>query len=163
MTPAVQFREMSRSEYEAYMAWSYENYAGNLLRAGEASTPEAARETAKADLDWCLPQGRDTASTWFLVLCTAEGQPIGLLCWQAHRERPDLAFLFDLWIEVPYRNRGYGQAAMRRLFAEARARGFARCGLNVFRYNDAGIHTYLKCGMTVTETYEESLTMEISL
>ncbi|MGE5274695.1 MAG: GNAT family N-acetyltransferase [Verrucomicrobiota bacterium] len=47
-------------------------------------------------------------------------------------------------IQEGYRSRGYGTEAM--LLAEARRRGFARLGLNVFRGNEVARNLYRSLG-----------------
>src|SRR5207249_320081 len=108
--PTVRVRPMTPSEFEAYAAWSADNYARELERNGRASgdIAKARAEEAFASL---LPDGLTTADQ---VLLTAEdgetGEHVGLLWFGPSTDDRAVAWLFDFTVDEEVRGRGYGRA-----------------------------------------------------
>lgn len=61
------------------------------------------------------------------------------------------AFVYEVFIDEPCRNQGYGQAAMRSPDDTARSLGAFSIGLHVFGHNATALHVYRKAGCEVTD------------
>lgn len=137
---------MTPLEYDAYLTWAVAEYAGELERNGRAA-PETAVPQAQASFDSLLPRGLDTPDQVLLIAeDTAGGERVGLLWFGPSTDAADHAWVFDITVEEPVRGQGYGRAIMRACETEARARGYARLGLNVFADNEGARGLYRSLG-----------------
>ena len=88
------------------------------------------------------------------VLVMLEGQqPVGMvaLCLDDLDGRPDLnPWLAGVYVEPPFRGRGYALRLIEELEALARSSGIKQLSL----YTEAAIGLYAKVGWAVTETFE---------
>jgi ATP-dependent Clp protease ATP-binding subunit ClpC len=144
--PTVRVRPMTPSEFEAYAAWSVDEYAKDLERSGRASA-EVAKARAEQAFGSLLPDGIDTANKVFLVGEDGEtGEHVGLLWFGPSTDDQAVAWLYDINVDEEVRGRGYGRALMLRFEEEAGARGYARAGLNVFGDNAVARRLYESLG-----------------
>jgi ATP-dependent Clp protease ATP-binding subunit ClpC len=144
--PTVRVRPMTPSEFEAYAAWSVDEYAKDLERSGRASA-EVAKARAEQAFASLLPDGIDTANQVFLVGEDGEtGEHVGLLWFGPSTDDRAVAWLYDITVDEEVRGRGYGRALMLRFEEEAGARGYARAGLNVFGDNAVARGLYESLG-----------------
>lgn len=142
----VRLRPMTAAEFEEYLGWAIADYAGALERDGRA-TPDAAMPQAKASFDSLLPGGLDTPEHVLLIAeDTARGQRVGLLWFGPSSDAADQAWVYDITVDEPVRGQGYGRAIMRASESEAKARGYARLGLNVSGENHVARGLYESLG-----------------
>jgi ribosomal protein S18 acetylase RimI-like enzyme len=137
---------MTPAEFAAYLQWVVADYAEELERNGRA-TPGAAGTQAQASFDSLLPHGLDTPHQVLLIAeDTVSEERVGHLWFGPSSDAPDQAWVFDVTVEEPLRGRGYGRAIMRACEGEARSRGYARLGLNVFGDNEVARGLYASLG-----------------
>jgi len=63
---------------------------------------------------------------------------------------PTMAWIYDITVDEDERGKGWGRAIMHAFEAEARARGFARAGLNVYGDNHVARRLYESLGYVET-------------
>ena len=139
-------RPLRDDEFDAWVSAATAGYAASIeLDAGLSH--EQAQYKAKTDMarfvsDGSLPDGHAV----FLV--EDDGEVVGRL-WVAERPidggRPALV-VYELSIDEHARGRGLGKLAMEFAADEARQRGIARVGLNVFGGNAAARGLYRSLG-----------------
>jgi ribosomal protein S18 acetylase RimI-like enzyme len=148
--PDVVLRPMLPDEFVAYLEWAIEDYAAELERNGKA-TGEAAKVTSRASFDSALPDG---LATYGHVLSVAvdpdDGQRVGVLWFGPSTDDPAMAWVYDITVDEERRRQGWGRAIMRAFEGEARARGFARAGLNVYGDNHVARRLYESLGYVET-------------
>ena len=139
---------MTADEYDAYRSWVIDDFADELVRNGRVRQEDASAR-ALASLDALLPQGIDTPRQSILVADDAvDGRRIGHLWFGPSSEDEQRAWIYDVTVEEPERGRGYGRAILEMFEDEARDRGFASAGLNVFGDNEVARHLYGSLGYT---------------
>jgi GNAT superfamily N-acetyltransferase len=137
---------MTAGEFEAYLARAVDEYADELEANGRAEGEEA-RRISRTSFDELLPQGLDSPGQVMLVAEDAGGgRRIGHLWFGPSEGNARRAWLWDILVEEPERGKGYGRALMTAFEAEARARGYASAGLNVFGDNEVARSLYLSLG-----------------
>jgi ribosomal protein S18 acetylase RimI-like enzyme len=147
---SVIFRAMTPTEFEEYLGWVVDDYARELERNGRA-VGEAAMEASRASFASLLPHGAQTAGQVLLVAeDTDEGGHVGVLWFGASTDDPSMAWVYDITVGEDQRGRGWGRTIMRAFEAEARARGFARAGLNVYADNYVARRLYESLGYLET-------------
>src|SRR3989442_10051583 len=127
---AVDLRMMLPDEFVTYLEWAIDDYAAELERNGKA-VGEAAKVTSSASFDSVLPDGLTTQGHVLLVAADPDdGQRVGGLWFGPSTDDPAMAWVYDITVDEERRRQGWGRAIMRAFEGEARARGFARAGLN---------------------------------
>ena len=142
---------MTQDEYDAWAEPSTLAYAADLSKAHGTSLDESI-ERARQSLADLLPQGRETPDTWLLTVFDAAGVEIGFLWIGPHRDRADVAYVYDIEIAEAHRGRGLGRAAMQAAEDLVRAAGIDEIGLNVFGSNERARHLYDSLGYHVVAT-----------
>jgi ribosomal protein S18 acetylase RimI-like enzyme len=147
---SVSFRPMTATEFEGYLGWVVEDYAAELERNGKA-VGEAAMEASRASFASLLPDGVETAGQVLLVAeDTDEGGHVGVLWFGPSTDDPSTAWVYDVTVDEDQRGRGWGRTIMHAFEGEARARGFARAGLNVYADNQVARRLYESMGYVET-------------
>jgi GNAT superfamily N-acetyltransferase len=137
--------------------------AGVSIRPGEPRAVHAVVETAVATnwdhrrrtfedfiADQRQRDGHDT-SLWFLA--DVDGEPAGAVICRAPEGR---AWVGWFGVLPPARGRSVGTALLGAAFAELRARGHARVGVDVDTHNETGAgRVYARAGMTVLGTADQ--------
>ncbi|HZU20875.1 MAG TPA: GNAT family N-acetyltransferase [Gaiellaceae bacterium] len=146
-------RPLRADEYEAFLERALVEYAADMVRAGVE--PAVARAKSERDHATLLSDGVDTPGHSLYAIVDG-GERVGYL-WLAERdaELGRSLFVYAIRVDEPYRRRGLGRAAMVFAEEEARRRGFARIGLNVFSGNDVARGLYASLGYRETATYME--------
>jgi len=146
----VGLRAMLPDEFNTYLQWAIDDYAGELERNGKA-TGEAAKVAARASFDSLLSNGLSTPEQTLLVaVAPDDGERIGVLWFGPSTDDPAMAWIYDITVDEDKRGRGWGRAIMRAFEGEARARGFARAGLNVYGDNHVARRLYESLGYVET-------------
>ncbi|GAA3346437.1 hypothetical protein GCM10020358_57430 [Amorphoplanes nipponensis] len=132
-------------DYERRIAALFADYAQDLVQEqglwhGEAES-RAARKRAEL-----LPEGLRTEGM-LLRTVVAEGVPVGWV-WAGPPAppRPGLGWLHNIEIDLPFRGRGHGRAAIAAVEAELVRRGVHRMGLNVHGMNLGARRLYERLG-----------------
>jgi GNAT superfamily N-acetyltransferase len=137
---------MTPEELDAYLAWAVEAYAHDLEANGRADGEEAHR-IARASFDDLLPHGVDSPGQVLLVGEDAgDGRRVGHVWFGPSDGDARRAWLWDIMVEERERGKGYGRALMEAFESEARSRGYARVGLNVFGENAVARSLYGSLG-----------------
>jgi ribosomal protein S18 acetylase RimI-like enzyme len=134
-------RPLREDEFAGWRESHRHEYVEGLVSFAGLSR-EAAEAKAGADVAAVLPAGLATADTYLWVV-EAEGRRVGTVFLGL---RDGGAWLYDITIDEDVRGRGYGRAAMTALEKEARSRGFAGIGLNVWGGNAVARGLYRSLG-----------------
>jgi len=140
----VQLRPMREDEFAAWLPLVRDRYAEDMARNG-GLPPEQAADLAASQLEILFPGGKPSPEQLVFVV-EAAGESVGQL-WLAERAdvQPCL-FVYELYVEEPYRGRGLGRAAMLLAEDEARQRRLPRVALNVFGGNTVARNLYRSLG-----------------
>ena len=84
------------------------------------------------------------------VICDPDGERVGVLWFGPSTDDPAMAWIYDITVDEDRRRQGWGRAIMRSFEDEARARGFARAGLNVYGDNHVARRLYESLGYAET-------------
>ncbi len=146
----VGLRPMTEPEFQAFLERSIPDYARDKIQAGTWAAEEAFEKARQAHAS-LLPQGLSTPRH-LLFTIELDGRPVGNL-WLAVEGSPGRAsgFIYDVFVEPPYRRRGVGYAALRLLDAEASRLGARTLSLHVFGFNLAARTLYEKLGYEITD------------
>jgi ribosomal protein S18 acetylase RimI-like enzyme len=141
---------MTPDEFADYLGWVVGDYARELERNGKA-IGEAAMVASRASFDGLLPDGVATAGQTLLIAEDPEsGRRIGLLWFGPSTDDASTAWIYDITVDEDRRAQGWGRAIMRAFEAEARARGYASAGLNVYADNTVARRLYASLGYAET-------------
>lgn len=100
---------------------------------------------------WFLKDPSFDPSLWFVA--EADGDVAGVAICRPREARPGVGWVRVLGVRRPYRQRGIGEALLRRAFAEFARRGFERVGLGVDAESATGaVALYERAGMRVATT-----------
>ncbi|MFH9826001.1 MULTISPECIES: GNAT family N-acetyltransferase [Streptomyces] len=131
-------RPMTEAEFEPWLERGVAEYAQDWIDRG---VPEE-EAWAKARRDSRPPQGVHTQDMLFSVL-EHEGRRVGTL-WMSFAG--DIAFVFDVETDEPFRGRGHGRTLMLLAEAQSIAAGKPAIGLNVFVGNTPAERLYDSLG-----------------
>jgi ribosomal protein S18 acetylase RimI-like enzyme len=146
----VVLRPMLPDEFVTYLDWAIDDYAAELERNGKA-TGEAAQVASRASYDSLLPDGLATLGHTLLVATDPNGgERVGVLWFGPSTDDSAMSWIYDIMVDEEKRGRGWGRAIMRAFEGEARARGFARAGLNVYGDNHVARRLYESLGYVET-------------
>ncbi len=147
----IRLRPLREDEWSGWRAWAIAEYAGDVVR-NEAMTLERARTHATKELDEdLLPDGMRTGGHRIFVAEDIDsGERIGHLWFGPRPQEPDpeVAWLFDIFVEEPMRGRGLGRELLRLLETVVRTADISRIELNVFGDNERARHLYETAGYT---------------
>jgi ribosomal protein S18 acetylase RimI-like enzyme len=147
---AVRLRAMMPDEFAEYLDWVVDDYAGELERNGKA-TGDAAVAASRASFDGLLPDGVETEGQTLLIAEDEdEVRRVGLLWFGPSTDDASMAWIYDITVDEDRRGEGWGRAIMRAFEGEARARGYARVGLNVYADNQVARRLYESLGYAET-------------
>jgi ribosomal protein S18 acetylase RimI-like enzyme len=128
---------MRADEWDAWRARTVSEYADEKVRNKRLTTERAAAQ-AEQETDALLTDGLGTPGHHlFVAEDLASAERVGYL-WFGPRlgdPDPDVAWLYDIFVEETGRGRGIGRTMMDLLEIEARAAGCRRIELNVFGDN----------------------------
>jgi ribosomal protein S18 acetylase RimI-like enzyme len=144
---AVRLRPLGDDEVRGFLDSLHEEYVQELVEDASLSWEEA-EEKATTDHAALFPGGNPQPDHHMYVVERETGEPVGHLFW-AKRQAPGSSwrgFLYQLYIEEPFRGRGFGRQAMELLEAEVRAEDLPGIDLNVWGGNDLARSLYLKLG-----------------
>ena len=145
----VRLRPLRDDEVPRFIDELRDEYVRGLMEDASMSRQDAG-EKADSDHAALFPGGRPQADHHMYVVEDEFGEPVGHLFW-AKRLAPgsgsvSRAFLYQVYIDEPFRGRGHGRRAMELLEAEVRAEGLLGIDLNVWGGNDLARSLYRKLG-----------------
>jgi len=140
---------MDKKQFSQYYEGSVLRYAQENIRAGYRTEAEAERRS-REDHKRILPKGLRTPGTFLMVvLSRSTGEGIGAVWLKVEGGARPSGFIYDIFLEEPYRGKGYGKATLRALEAFARENGLKALLLHVFAHNPVAIHLYQGAGFEV--------------
>ena len=152
----ISFRNMTDVEYEKFVETSVLDYSQNLIKSGECSE-ENGFECAENQFKELLPQGKYTEDNFFCVVVNDENENVGVIWYRKHTE--GIAFITDFLIYKQFRKKGYGRATLLLLDSEAKAKGYNKILLHVFKFNETAFSLYSSLGYKVVEEKSDGLYM----
>lgn len=146
---SVNLRPMSAPRFEQFVETELEAFAIATMQATGASY-EACRAESERQTAVLLPDGLTSPNAWLFEVLDDHDESIGVLWLGVRRDREDVAYVYDIVIDEPWRGQGYGRATMLAAEAFARELGKSEIGLNVFGSNHAARQLYESLGYAVT-------------
>jgi ribosomal protein S18 acetylase RimI-like enzyme len=145
----VSLRGMTEGEFEVFLAESIPEYATEKVKAGNWDAKEALRRSREEHTK-LLPEGL-TSPNQNLYVVELDGNPVGRLWLSLDADVAGGAgFVYDLFVEEPFRRRGIAAQAMVLLEKEAVRLGLRSLALHVFGYNLPARALYQKLGYEIT-------------
>lgn len=146
----IRLTPMNERCYEEFLLRTIDEYAREKVIAG-AWLEEESVALAISEFDRFLPQGLQTPDAYLYVIEDQDqGYQLGHL-WIGLTDGAygKVAFLYEINIFEPHRNRGYGTAVMQHLEVLAAKLGADQIALHVFGHNKRAYHLYAKMGYEV--------------
>lgn len=147
----VTMRPMTAGEFDSWTLDSIEAYATDLSTA--TGTPfDLALTQANEQFPRLLPDGRNTADTWVLVIEDDDGDRVGTIWIGPHPDNENSAYVWDINIDEARQGEGFGRAAMLAAEQVAADNGHTEIGLNVFGFKERAHLLYTSLGYRVIST-----------
>jgi GNAT superfamily N-acetyltransferase len=145
----VSLRPMTEDEFQAFLSDDIHAYADEKVKSGNWTSGEAM-ERSRQEHNELLPDGLATAHQHLFTI-ESEGTPVGRL-WLCSDPQTTggAAFIYDVFVEEPYRRQGIATQAMLLAEREAVRLGCRALALHVFGHNTAARSLYEKLGYQVT-------------
>lgn len=145
----IRLRPLREDEFPDLLRQLRMEYVRSMVEEAGLST-QAAEDKATADHASLFPDGKQQPHHRISFLEEAlTGDRVGYLFW-AERQPPGSlgmrAYLYELYVDEPFRGQGLGRRALELLEAEARAQGLPGIDLNVWGGNDAARALYRSAG-----------------
>lgn len=142
-------KKMNEKEYNMFLKRSISSYAIDNIKSGNW-TAEEANEKSLQDHLKLLPHGLVTPNH-YLYMIEQDGETVGSIWYEFKVQSPlGIAFLFDLYVKEPFRNRGIGFEVMKLFEKEALNLGAKCISLHVFGSNLVAKKLYEKLGFKIT-------------
>lgn len=138
-------RCFTQTEYDSFCSQFKNDYANELEISGQLDHIRAV-EKAEFENKRLLPEGLSTIGAYF-VLVEKVNKTIGYY-WLNEKPR-GMILLGYVFIYPEYRGLGYGKRLMRMVEKDSKKLGRRFIVLNVFKFNQAAVGLYKKCGYTV--------------
>jgi GNAT superfamily N-acetyltransferase len=140
---------MTPEEFADFLTEDIRVYAEEKVSAGNWRPENALRQSQEVH-DRLLPDGLASAHQHLYTIELA-GRPVGRLWLSADAETAGGAgFIYDVFVDEPFRRRGVATRALRLLEEEALALGLRTLALHVFGFNTTARALYEKLGYSVT-------------
>lgn len=142
---------MTEANFQTYCERAIAEYAKGHVRSGRWSQEEAY-EQAHRQYQELLPQGVATPTHYLYTLTDVSTQtPVGIL-WLALQSQAgkQVAFIYDVAIELAFRRTGYATQAFETLEQQVRALGVQQIRLQVLGHNHEARALYEKLGFVAT-------------
>jgi ribosomal protein S18 acetylase RimI-like enzyme len=142
---------ITKPDFDAFQERAIVDYAADKVRSGNWHAEEAL-ERSRTEYEQLLPDGPRTKDHFIYSIYHAEtGHNIGILWVNIKMDSPHReAFIFDFFIEEPYRGRGYGKQALAALDEKLMELQVESVGLHVFGFNTNAFALYMKAGYEIT-------------
>ena len=147
MNPNVRLSPMTDDDFKTYLEHDIVRYAQENVKAGYWSEAEALDRSRQAH-QRLLPEGQATKDHYFFRIEDIETKDrIGAL-WLSvdHTSARAVGFIYDLFVDEPFRRKGYAHQAMLALEDTAKELGLETLALHVFAHNRAARALYEQLG-----------------
>lgn len=141
---------MTAQDFDQYFQQGKERYINDLSQNPEIFeklTGMKPRNFAEKQFAEMLPDGVNTANNLFFniydeIINTKVG-----IAWFIYHPNHEMSFIGDIFIDKPFRGKGYGTAVLYKLEDIATNQHHTnKIGLNVFKHNPRAHKLYLKLG-----------------
>jgi ribosomal protein S18 acetylase RimI-like enzyme len=139
----IRLRPLREDEFAQFLERARGEYVRSLVEEA-GFTAEAAEQKATADHAAVFTDGAAQPHHRIAYLEDDEGRRVGYAFWAPRRG--DRAFLYELFIDEPFRGRGLGARALELIESEARADGLVGIDLNVWGGNAVARRLYRSAG-----------------
>jgi len=143
----IQLRPMTQSEYPAYCDYFIDDYSREIAENYGHSMARAI-ELAKQDLLRCFPNGLETDE--HELLCIESGSNLVGYLWHSVKVSEKSTFIYDFFIFINSRNKGYGKLAVTALESQLRSVGIEQIKLRVAYHNQRALKLYQEVGFAIT-------------
>jgi len=138
-----------------FAAHEWQAYKNIRLRALADSPDAFGRTLAEAQEYpndyWLGRLSSESNASWDLPLVAEwDGKPVGLAWGRIQASRPEVANLYQVWVDPNYRQRGVGQMLLERVIAWARARNARYLDLGVTFADSPALRLYQRNGFEPT-------------
>ena len=147
--PRVTLLPFTDDDFTAYQAWSIDNYADEIFKAGGYPSPDDAHADSVRQFAELLPDGLASAGQ-HLWAAHDGARRVGLLWIFVDGE---WSYIYDIEMLAECRGQGYGTEVLDLGADEARQRGATHLGLNVFGHNADARRLYARSGFGVTREF----------
>lgn len=148
----VQLAPLNEEEWATASKQFISNYMKNLQHGTFPipMKPESVEELAHRDQDSLAPEGVQTPGHTMAAIRDS-GREVGTI-WFGVRDGGDIkaGFLYEILVREEFRNRGYGEAAMRLAGQCLYEQGCKYMDFHVFGHNTQGIRFYERLGCKAT-------------
>jgi ribosomal protein S18 acetylase RimI-like enzyme len=145
---------MTEDVYASWRVRSIAEYASENVAAGRWKADEAPAQ-AELAFNQILADGRSTPGNYFWAIRDGGGVDVGVLWVAVTADRPDHAFIYEIWISPERRGEGFGSAALSWLESWAPANDIRTIGLHVFGHNEGARRLYQRTGYVETSVQME--------
>lgn len=150
----VKLVKMNDSEFSDYLREAIPAYARTNIEAGRWSSLEA-NGISEAVHKQLLPNGKETEDNYLLKILAADRESVIGDLWVMLENNSGTisAYICDIVVYEPYRNKGYGKAALNELENFVSKLGASKIGLNVFNHNSVAVSLYNSLGYQVSNQF----------
>jgi ribosomal protein S18 acetylase RimI-like enzyme len=146
----IQLTQMNREDYDKFLATAIVDYADNKIKNGTWSELHAL-EKSKATFASLLPDQLHTKDN-YLRNIEADSQKIGFIWYMIKEEEgKPCAYLYEVYIQPTYRNKGYGSEAIKLFVQDAETLGAETVWMHVFGHNEQALHLYKRLGFEISD------------
>jgi ribosomal protein S18 acetylase RimI-like enzyme len=147
----VRLRPMTNEEFDRWLPWAVEDYAREDVEH-KRMDPDRARDNMSAFLESAIPRGPRTEGHHLsIVEDPATKERVGFTWWaERDLDAGPAAWIYDVYIDEPYRGKGFGRGLMEAVEAEVREAGLPRMELHVWVDNDPATSLYRSLGFEPT-------------
>jgi len=142
---------MTSEAFEAFLERDIAEYAAEKVKAGNWKAGEALQRS-RDEHHMLLPDGLATPGHHLYTIWDDEShEDVGILLFAEQRNWAEpTGFIYDLFIEDRFKQRGFARQAMLVLEEVARELGLATLALHVFGFNQPARRLYEKLGYEIT-------------
>ncbi len=143
----VKLIPLSKSEFTEYWKNDIQRYAGENVKA-KYWDKEGAVQRSKLEHKRILPEGLATPNHYFYsIIAPEKEEKVGTVWFFLQKQaKPATCFIYDLFIFVKHRRKGFGAEALRAVEETVSKKGIRSLALHVFTHNKAAKCLYEKAG-----------------
>ncbi|MBI4196962.1 MAG: GNAT family N-acetyltransferase [Deltaproteobacteria bacterium] len=143
----IEFKAMGAKEFREFVHDSIQRSSVHLKEDRGQLDQEALKE-AEGHIRRILPRGQETPSHFlFSLLENATQKKVGSIWYGVIQEGAEWqGYLYEIFIEEPFRNKGYASDALRMMEEELKKIGIKKIGLHLFSDNIKALQLYRQLG-----------------
>ena len=147
----VRLRPMTPREFDTWRPWAVQDYAREDVEH-KGIDPDRALGNMSAFLESVIPRGpRTEGHRLSIVEDAATGGRVGYTWWAVRDlDAGPAAWIYDVYIDEPFRGKGFGRGLMEAVETQVREAGLTRMELHVWVDNDPATSLYRSLGFVPT-------------